>query len=65
MKGCGDDNPTFSKYSPDFSLPEVQEGLLKNQYNLQNPNDKIKFLKEIGDLINVNSKSSIIRNSIT
>ena len=34
MKGCGDANPTFAKYSPDFSLPEVQEGLLKNQYNL-------------------------------
>ena len=34
MKGCGDDNPSFSKYSPDFSLVEVQEEFLKHQYNL-------------------------------
>ena len=34
MKGCGDDNPTFSAYSPDFSDPAVQEEFLKHQYNL-------------------------------
>ena len=34
MKGCGDDNPSFSTFSPDFSKIEVQEALLKNQYNL-------------------------------
>ena len=27
-------NATFTAYCPDFSLTEVQEGLLKNQYNL-------------------------------
>ena len=34
MKGCGDSNPTFAAFSPDFSLSEVQEEFLKHQYNL-------------------------------
>jgi len=34
MKGCGDANPSFSKYSPDFSDPNVQAEFLKHQYNL-------------------------------
>ena len=34
MKGCGSDNPSFSAFSPDFSLVEVQEEFLKHQYNL-------------------------------
>ena len=34
MKGCGSDNPDFSKYSPDFSLADVQEEFLKHQYSL-------------------------------
>ena len=34
MKGCGDYNASFSPFSPDFSLPEEQAELLKNQYNL-------------------------------
>ena len=34
MKGCGDLNPTFAAYSPDFSDVAVQEEFLKHQYNL-------------------------------
>ena len=34
MKGCGDANVDFAKYSPDFSLSEVREEFLKNQYEL-------------------------------
>ena len=34
MKGCGDINPDFSRFSPDFSSREEQEELLKHQYNL-------------------------------
>ena len=34
MKGCGDANPTFAAYSPDFSDVAVQEEFLKHQYNL-------------------------------
>ena len=33
MKGCGDSNPTFAVYSPDFSDPDVQKGILINQYD--------------------------------
>ena len=33
MKGCGDENPTFAAYSPDFSDPDVQKGLLQNQFD--------------------------------
>ena len=32
MKGCGDANATFAKYSPDFSLKETQQGLVLNQF---------------------------------
>lgn len=34
-----------------ISLVEFKAKMLKNQYNLQNPNDKIKFLKEISKLL--------------
>lgn len=34
-----------------ISLTEFKAKMLKNQYNLQNPNDKIKFLKEISKLL--------------
>ena len=34
-----------------ISLIEFKAKMLKNQYNLQNPNDKIKFLKEISKLL--------------
>lgn len=34
MKGCGDINLSFAAFSPDFSSREVQEELLKHQYNL-------------------------------
>ena len=34
MKGCGDINPDFARFSPDFSSREEQEELLKHQYNL-------------------------------
>ncbi len=32
MKGCGTYNATFAAYSPDFSDPEVQKGLVLNQF---------------------------------
>lgn len=34
-----------------ISLIEFKAKMLKNEYNLQNPNDKIKFLKEISKLL--------------
>ena len=34
MKGCGDINLSFSCFSPDFSLMDEQEKLLKQQYDL-------------------------------
>ncbi|MGN1299709.1 MAG: DNA primase [Candidatus Scatovivens sp.] len=34
-----------------ISLVEFKAKMLKNEYNLQNPNDKIKFLKEISKLL--------------
>ena len=34
MKGCGDLNLEFSKFSPDFSKLEEREEFLKHQYNL-------------------------------
>ena len=35
MKGCGDINPEFSKFSPDFSAPDAQQELLEHQYDLE------------------------------
>ena len=32
MKGCGDANATFAALSPDFSIKEVQQGLVLNQF---------------------------------
>ena len=34
MKGCGDLNPEFSFFSPDFSQASVREEFLKHQYEL-------------------------------
>jgi uncharacterized repeat protein (TIGR02543 family) len=35
MKGCGDINPDFAKFSPDFSSVKEQQALLEHQYDLE------------------------------
>ncbi len=35
MAGCGDVNPEFSRFSPDFSIARAQEKLLEGQYDLE------------------------------
>ena len=60
MEGAKDPDEFIIKYGSGrfnilvenaISLTEFKAKMLKNQYNLENPNDKIKFLKEISKLL--------------
>ena len=60
MEGAKDPDEFIIKYGSGrfnilvenaISLTEFKAKMLRNQYNLDNPNDKIKFLKEISKLL--------------
>ena len=49
MKGCGDINTDFSKFSPDFSSEEEQAKLVMQQYIGQNSVGTYSTIEQVGD----------------